>query len=176
MNIKILQEKPSDYFTVEDVIEKSFKDAEHTDHSEQHLVARLRKSDEFIPELSLVAKDDDKIVGHILFTKMLIRNDENESEALALAPLAVLPEYQNKGVGSTLINEGNKIAKDLGFKAVIVLGHDKYYPKFGFKKASDYGIQAPFPVPDSAFMALELAENGLKDVNGVATYSKAFSE
>lgn len=176
MNITINQEIEKDYNEVESVTEKAFENEKHSDHSEHKLVNRLRKSDAFIPELSLVAKDDEKIVGHLMLTKIKIKNDQNEFDSLALAPVSVLPEYQSKGIGSKLINEALKISKELGFKSVIVLGHDKYYPKFGFKTASTYDIKAPFEVPDSAFMALELENDSLKDVNGVVIYSNAFFE
>jgi len=75
-----------------------------------------------------------------------------------------------------LINEGLEQAKAAGYPSVIVLGHADYYPRFGFKSASLWGIQAPFDVPDEAFMALELTPGALKDVSGVVQYSEAFSE
>lgn len=174
MNLTIHKEEIKDYNEVERIVEEAFKNAEHTDHSEHILVNRLRKSKEFIPELSLVAKNNDKIIGHIMLTKINIKNENTQTESLALAPVSVLPEYQNKGIGNKLINESLQIAKDLGFKSVIVLGHDKYYPKFGFERASKYRISAPFEVPDSSFMALELVENALDNVNGVVVYSDAF--
>lgn len=174
MNLTIDKEEINDYNEVEKVVEEAFKNAEHTDHSEHILVNRLRKVKEFIPELSLVAKDDDKIVGHIMLTKINIKSENTQTESLALAPVSVLPEYQDKGIGSKLINESLKIAKKLGFKSIIVLGHDKYYPKFGFERASKYSISAPFDVPDSSFMALELVDNALNGVNGVVIYSDAF--
>lgn len=176
MNVIINKEIEKNYNEVEQVVKKAFENAEHTDHNEHNLVSKLRKSDAFVKELSLVAKDNEKIVGHLMLTKIKIKNDETESESLALAPVSVLPEYQSKGIGSKLINESLCIAKKLGFKSIIVLGHDKYYPKFGFKTASTYGIKAPFEVPDSAFMALELEEKALENVNGVVTYSKIFFE
>ena len=148
----------------------------HTDQQEQDLVARLRKSDAFITERSLVDQEIDKIVGYALFTKMHVKSKETTHEVLALAPVAVLPEYQGKGIGSQLLHRGLEIAKELGFKVVIVLGHDKYYPKFVFKVASSYGIEAPFEVPESNFMALELIDKGLEDVNGVRIYASAFFE
>ena len=165
MNINIRQEKESDYKKTEAVVEKSFKNAEHTDHKEHFLVSKLRKSNVFIPELSLVAEVNEKIIGHIMFTK-----------SLALAPVSILPEYQNKGIGSSLVMEGLRIAKKAGFKSVIVLGHDKYYPRFGFKPASNFGIKAPFDVPDIAFMALELYGKALNDVTGTVIYGKEFLE
>ena len=176
MNIIIRQETEKDYKLSETVVEKAFKNAEHTDHKEHLLVAKLRKSDAFIPELSLVAELDGEIVGHIMLTKLLIENEGSKYDSLALAPVSVVPEHQNKGIGSELISESLKIAKELGFKSVLVLGHDKYYPRFGFKPASTWGIKAPFDVPDEAFMALELEDGSLEDISGTVVYSKEFSE
>lgn len=158
------------------MVESAFKNAEHTDHREHLLVDRLRKSDIFVPKLSLVAELDGKILGHIMLTKLLIGNGEKRYDSLALAPVSVLPEYQNNGIGCKLINESLKIAKEIGFKSVIVLGHDKYYPRFGFRPASIWGIKAPFEVPDEAFMALELEVGGLDSVAGTVVYSKEFLE
>lgn len=174
MNFKIEQELEKDYAEVECVVEKAFEKAEHTDHTEHELVGRLRKSNEFVSELSLVAKVEDRVVGHVLLTKMWVQEGEKRSEVLALAPVAVLPEYQSNGVGSKLIEAGLAHAKELGYKGVIVLGHEHYYPRFGFKTASGYGIKAPFEVPDEVFMALELVPGGLEGVSGIAVYSPAF--
>jgi predicted N-acetyltransferase YhbS len=176
MNINIRQETEKDYKLSETVVEKAFKNAEHSDHKEQNLVDKLRRSDVFIPELSLVAESNKEIIGHIMLTKLFIENEDNRYKSLALAPVSVLPEYQNKGIGSKLINQSLKLAKELGFKSVIVLGHDKYYPRFGFKPASIWGIKAPFNVPDEAFMALELEDKSLDDVTRSVVYSKEFFE
>nr|WP_317333165.1 N-acetyltransferase [uncultured Romboutsia sp.] len=174
INIRVEQEL--DYKIVEDIIENAFLNAEFTDHQEHNLVRKLRKSSEFIPELSLVGEIDNKIVAHILFTKINIVSNEESFESLALAPLSVLPDYQNKGIGRSLINYGLEVAKNLGYESVVVLGHENYYPKFGFKKASEFDIKPPFEVDDEAFMALELKENGLKNVSGIVKYSNAFFE
>ncbi len=174
INIRVEQEL--DYKRVEEAIENAFLNAEFTDNQEHNLVRKLRKSSEFIPELSLVAEIDNKIVGHILFTKVNIESNEGSFESLALAPLSVLPDHQNKGIGRALINYGLEIAKNLGYESVIVLGHENYYTKFGFKKASEFDVKPPFEVPDEAFMALELNENGLKNVSGIVKYSNAFFE
>lgn len=176
MNLIIRQETEKDYKLSETVVEKAFKNAEHTDHKEHLLVAKLRKSDAFIPELSLVAELDGEIVGHIILTKLLIENEGSNYDSLALAPVSVLPEHQNKGIGSKLISESLKIAKEIGFKSVIVLGHDKYYPRFGFKPASTWGIKAPFDVPNESFLALELEDGSLDRVTGTVVYSKEFFE
>ncbi|WP_042272668.1 GNAT family N-acetyltransferase [[Clostridium] dakarense] len=174
MNIKIRQENEKDYKVSEDLVKLAFENEEFSDKSEHLLVNRLRKGNSFIKELSMVVEDNEKIVGHILFTKALIDNGKEKFETLALAPLSVLPKYQGKGIGSKLIKEGLKKAKEMGYKSVIVLGHDKYYPRFGFIPASNYDIKAPFEVPNEAFMALELIPNGLENISGTVVYAKEF--
>ena len=137
------------------------------------MVAKLRKSEVFVPDLSLVAVYEDKIIGHILLSKNLIDTEDKKVESLALAPISVLPEYQNKGVGRKLIQQALTIAEKLDFESVIVMGHEAYYPKFGFKKHL-ISIQAPFEIPDELLMAIELKDNGLDHVSGVIQYSNAF--
>lgn len=176
MNILIRQEKERDHEVTEKVVESAFVDVEQSDHKEHILVKKLRGSDIFIPELSLVAEIEGKIVGHAMLTKLMIENEECSHSSLALAPVSVLPEYQNKGIGSKLIEESLKLAKEMGFNSVIVLGHSNYYTKFGFKPASIWGIKAPFEVMDEAFIALELGTGGLKGVRGTVVYSKEFFE
>ena len=165
----IRQENKNDYEEVYNVIKTAFETAEHSDGNEQDLVVALRKSDNFIPELSLVAVMDNKIVGYILFTKIKM----GKREELALAPLGVLPEYQKQGIGRTLIQEGNKKAKELGYHYSVVLGSDKYYPKFGYVSAKEYGIVAPFDVPDENFMAIKLNDTDI-EINGIVQYAKEF--
>lgn len=167
MNIR--QEQPADYDAVYKVVKEAFLNAEHTDGDEQNLVVRLRKSKSFIPELSLVAVENGKIVGHIIFTRAVV----NATEVLALAPLSVLPEYQNKGIGQLLIKQGHSIAQKMGYKYSVVLGHEKYYPKSGYVPASQYGIKAPFEVEDENFMAICLNETAGK-LNGIMEYDEAF--
>jgi predicted N-acetyltransferase YhbS len=176
MDIKIRQESEKDYKLSEIVIEKAFENEKYSDHKEHLLVAKLRKSDVFVPELCLVAELNEEIVGHIMLTKLLIKNGEKKYQSLALAPVSVLPAYQNKNIGSKLINESLKIAKEMDFKSVIVLGHDKYYPRFGFRPASKCGIKAPFDVPDESFMALELKDGSLDGIAGTVVYNKEFFE
>jgi putative acetyltransferase len=122
---------------------------------EADLVNRIRNSPQFIPELSLVAEIDGHLVGHILFSKITIENDGKEMECLGLAPLAVHPAWQRKGIGSQLVQIGLKTCVNNGHGLVIVLGHPEFYPRFGFIPASRKGIFAPFDVPDEAFMTYE---------------------
>lgn len=165
----IRQEQPADYSMVYQIIKEAFAYAEHSNGKEQDLVVRLRESKAFIPELSLVAVEDSRIVGHILFTKAFV----NDVEVLALAPLSVLPEYQNRGIGLSLIKQGHIIALRLGYEYSVVLGHSKYYPKAGYVPASWYGIKAPFDVSDENFMAIKLI-NEAKGIEGIIQYDEAF--
>lgn len=173
-NFIIRQEQQKDYKEVFLLIEKAFLNAEHTDHREQYLVQRLRKSPAFIPELSMVAVVEDKLVGHILLTKIIIRESQEKHISLALAPVSVLPEYQKQGIGGKLIEAVHAKAIALGYKSVIVLGHKDYYPKFGYKKASEFGIKLPFEVLDEYCMAIELIPNGHSGVRGTVEYPDEF--
>ncbi|WP_267401539.1 MULTISPECIES: N-acetyltransferase [unclassified Chryseobacterium] len=178
--ISLRPEEERDYEKIFQVIEEAFRNVENSDHQEHFLVEKLRKSEDFIPELSIVAdfvNDDtgeEELVGHILFSKVTIENGSESFESLALAPVSVKPEYQNQGIGGHLIAFGHVIAQELGFKSVVLIGHEKYYPKFEYRKASDFGITFPFEIPDANGMAVELVENGLKGVKGVVKYPKEF--
>ncbi len=144
--------------------------------NEGRLVAALRAKPEYKRELSLVADTDGRIVGHILLYPIHVRTANDHVTSLSLAPLAVIPKYQNKGIGGTLILKGLKAAKMLGFTSVFVLGHPDYYPRFGFTRASEWGIYCPFQAPDDAFMAIELEEGTLDGVRGTVIFPEEYSE
>jgi len=169
MTTEIREEIHRDHETVYRLHELAFKQA-----NEAELVKALRKSRAFIPGLSLVALHHEAIVGHILFTKILIKNSVTVYESLALAPVSVHPDHQRTGIGSALIRAGLQKARELGYNSVIVLGHEHYYPKFGFLPASGWEIRAPFEVPSAAFMALELRPGGLSGVSGTVEYAREF--
>lgn len=165
----IRTEQPEDYTRVYELVREAFETAEISAGTEQDLVVALRKGDAFIPKLSLVAIIDEKIVGHIMFTKIKI----GEQDALSLAPLAVDPAFQKQGIGSRLIIKGHQIAKDLGYQHIVLVGSEKYYPKFGYLPASDFGIIASFDIPPQNFMAIDLTWQNEK-IEGVIKYSKEF--
>ena len=167
MNIR--RETPKDYPEVYRLVKEAFASAEHADGNEQDLVEALRKGDAFLPELSLVAEIDGRLAGHILFTKVKIGGRTE----LALAPLAVLPEYQRQGVGKALIAEGHRIAREMGYHYSVVLGSEQYYPKSGYRPARDFGIGCPFDVPEENFMAIDLQGHSAP-VSGVVEYAKEF--
>lgn len=170
LDINIRQERIEDYKEVYEVVKKTFEQAEHTDGNEQNLVDALRKGDAFVPELSLVAEEDNKIIGHILFTEVKVGKDT----LLGLAPVSVLPGYQKKGIGGKLIEAGHRIAREMGYRGIVLLGYPAYYPKFGYKPSVNFGIKPSFEIPAEFFMAVELEKGSLDGVEGVVQYAKEF--
>lgn len=166
-SVIIQQETKVDHKFVFEVHKQAFEREE-----EAILVNRLRASPVYVPSLSLLAIIDHRIVGHILFTE--IRIGKRNVHALALAPLSVLPEFQHQGIGGMLIREGLSKAAEAGYGSVIVLGHEHYYPKFGFVPASKWGITAPFDVPENVFMGMELFPGALDGVSGEVEYAPEF--
>ncbi|KXY41168.1 N-acetyltransferase [Bacillus sp. FSL M7-1020] len=173
--VTIRQEQKNDYRKTEEVVKEAFLNEEFSDKKEHELVKRIRECDAFIPELSIVAVDKE-IVGHIMLSKITIEQGGTTVDSLALAPVSIAPSHQKKGIGGKLITATLEKAKELGYGSVVVLGHPEYYPKFGFERASQWNIKAPFEVPDEVFMVMELRENTLQGVEGIVQYSSAFAE
>jgi predicted N-acetyltransferase YhbS len=169
--IEIRQEIANDYPAV-----YALNSAAFGRKDEARLVDRLRSSDAFIPELSLIATSNNKMVGYILFTRIHIVEKSVAATSLALAPMAVSPNMQKQGIGSLLIYSGLDKARKLGYKSVMVLGHENYYPRFGFVPTNNWGIKAPFNIPANVFMGLELVEDGLKGVTGTVRFAKEFGD
>jgi putative acetyltransferase len=125
--------------------------------------------------VSLVARVDDRIAGHIFFTPVDIDGIAAHGAAVGLAPLAVLPERQRLGIGSALVRAGLDACRFRGCRIVVVLGHSEYYPRFGFVPASSAGLACEFPVPSEVFMALELVPGALAAARGTVRYHPRFS-
>jgi putative acetyltransferase len=150
--------------------------------NEAELVDRLRG---VASTFSFVAVESEQIVGHIFYSPVEIPLCEvsanageyaNSSLFLGLAPLAVLPDRQRQGIGSLLIQYSLQECAWLGCKAVVVLGHPAYYPKFGFVPATEKGLKCEYTVPDEAFMVLELEMGSLKGCSGIVKYRPEFGE
>lgn len=167
--VEIRPEYPNEYPVVYNVNFKAFNQ-----QYEPNLVKAIRKSANYIPELSLVAVINNTVVGHIMFSAITIEMDDGNVPVLGLAPVAVLPDYQNRRIGSELIEHGLKECKRLGFKIVVLVGHPNYYPRFGFVPARSHGLEAPFEVPDEAFMVLELSPRALMNIKGTVKYPPEF--
>ncbi|MGO4501162.1 GNAT family N-acetyltransferase [Paenibacillus sp. 2RAB27] len=170
--LKIRTEQLSDYGEVFNLNYLAFGNRE----DESRLIERIRLSEGFIPELSLVADENDEIVGHALFSKAQIVEEGNRHDVTVLAPIAVLPSNQKTGIGGKLIQEGLKRCEALGYDFVFLIGHPTYYPKFGFKPARKYGFELKqFNVPDDVFMVFEFTEGKVKTtIKGELMYPKSF--
>ncbi len=125
--------------------------------------------------ISLVAAIGDRIVGHILFTPVEIGQPADSIVAAGLAPMAVLPEHQRQGIGSQLVRAGLDACRRRGYRAVVVLGHPQYYPRFGFAPAGTRGLTCEWSAPPDAFMALELDAGALSGARGVVKFRPEFA-
>ena len=169
-NLTLRGEQPGDISAIEAINLQAFGHP-----GEANLVNALRPSLPR-PDYSRVALLDGKPVGHILFSPILIETGQRDEPALALAPMAVLPEDQGQGIGSALVRDGLEMLRQIGERIVVVLGHSDFYPRFGFQTASKYGIRAPFEVPDPAFMVIELQPGALQGIQGTVRYPPVFDE
>jgi putative acetyltransferase len=165
VSIEIREERPDDMAAVRELNRRAFGQDQ-----ESNIVDALRANGAAL--LSLVATMDDRVVGHIIYSSLSI--GDNVSGA-ALGPIAVLPEHQRQGIGSKLIEAGNRKLKDAGCPFIIVVGHADYYPRFGFRPASEHGIKCEWDVPDDVFMLLVLDQAKMEGVSGLATYRHEFS-
>lgn len=167
----IRQETPSDIAAIHDVNKQAFDGRE----AEARLVDVIRKSENFIPELSLVAEENGQILGHILFSCVHIETENGAVYAIALAPMAVLPGTQKQGIGSKLVRHGLEECKNLGHAIVIVLGHTDYYPRFGFSASLAKSLECPFGDCGEAWMAVELIPGALQGMRGKVVYPAVFN-
>jgi putative acetyltransferase len=170
MTLIIRNEVPNDIPAIHRLNVAAFKG-----EGEANLVDRLRARGAGL--LSLVAEEDGQVVGHIYFSPVTVTAaDGHVFPAVGLAPLAVLPAFQNRGVGSQLARAGLDNLRRLGQRLVIVLGHASYYPRFGFKPGLPYGIRWEHPVDEAHFMVAELQPGVLDGVQGVARYQPEFED
>jgi len=167
--ITIRPESPEDVSRVRHVNELAFEQPAEAD-----LVDKLRRA--CTDALSLVAVDD-AVVGHILFTPVVIESAGRQSLGMGLAPMAVLPDRQRQGIGTLLVRQGLDILRERGCPFVVVVGHPEYYPRFGFEPASTHGLASQWEgMPDAAFMVLILDARAMTGVSGVAQYREEFNE
>jgi predicted N-acetyltransferase YhbS len=175
MNVAIRKERPGDEKSIYDVTSRAFSGSEMGHHGEAQLVDRLRAS---CPEIiSLVAEIDGRLVGHSLFTPVVIERNERHWRGMGLGPISVLPEYQGRGVGSRLIVAGLELLRAADVPFVVVLGHLDYYPRFGFVPASKYGVTTTFGAEaDRLFMIQMLSHTSPEPAPGIAKYRPEFSD
>ena len=164
-SVAVREEHPGDRLEVRRVNEAAFGRSD-----EANLIDGLRQEGAVL--LSVVAELDNQIIGHILFSRMSVETAQGLIAAVALAPMAVLPEHQCRQVGSQLVRRGLGELRNRGERIVIVLGHKEYYPRFGFTPEKARHLASPFP--PEALMALELSDGALAGIRGVVKYPSAF--
>jgi putative acetyltransferase len=167
--ITFRKERPGDENGIRRVNEEAFDQTGEAD-----LVDALRRRGACL--VSLVADEDGQIIGHILFTPVTIDGPKPAPEAVGLAPMAVLPSHQRRGIGANLIRIGLEECRKAGCEIAVVLGHPTYYPCFGFQPAHLFGISCEFEVPEEVFMVLPLREGALVGCGGVVRYLPEFHD
>ena len=168
MIIEVRSEQPEDHAYVRDVHVRAFGDNQAAD-----LVELLRNRNKAV--ISLVAVSSHRVIGHVLFSPVTVSNAPLAFRALGLAPLAVLPEFQNRGVGSRLTEAGLESCRQQVYDVVVVLGHPTYYPRFGFSTARAFGLDNEYNAED-AFMVMELKPGALLGIQGLVQYAPEFRE
>jgi len=163
----IRPEQPADHAAIRHVHTLAFGQPNEAD-----LVDALRRHQALT--ISLVAEQDNHIVGHIAFSPVSIASATTIHAAIGLAPLGVLPTHQRQGIGSQLVESGLQACRDINCGVVVVLGHPLYYPRFGFTPAKPYGIVWEHDAPEAAFMVKELQEGALAQTRGVVKYRPEF--
>jgi len=165
--MRVRAERPADVDAVRELNRAAFEGAD-----EARIVDALRGA--VAPLVSLVADEAGTVVGHILFSPVTLASAPH-LPLMGLAPMAVVPARQRKGVGSALVRSGLDACRGLGVAGVVVLGHAAYYPRFGFVPASRFGLGCEYDVPDDVFMAVELVEGALAGHAGTVRYHPAFA-
>jgi len=170
MNLNIRRETKDDHYRVEEITRDAFwafweDDREICD--EHFLVSKLRNAQALVPELNCVAELDGVVVGHIIFTECkVVSEDGTENTMLTFGPLTVAPEYQSRGIGRALMKHTFEIAKELGYRAVLIFGIPDYYPRVGFKRAAEFGLTDADGNVYDPFMAYPLYEGALDGTKG----------
>ena len=162
--IEIREEHSGDIATIRDLNKQAFGQDQ-----EGNIVDALRSNGAVL--LSLVATLNRQVVGHIMYSPLSV----GEVNGAALGPVAVLPQHQRQGIGSKLVEAGNRRLEESGCPFIIVVGHAHFYPRFGFTPASGYGITCEWEVPDDVFMVLALGRAKMVGISGFARYRPEFS-
>lgn len=165
--IELRPESPADFRAVEELTRNAFWNHHAPGCDEHYLAHILRESSDFVPELDYVAVHDGKVVGNIMYTRAKIVLDRSgEREVLCFGPLAVDPAFQGQGVGGALIERTKTLARELGYKAILIFGDPEYYSRFGFIPAERYGVGTSWGVYIISLQALELQPGALENCAG----------
>ena len=166
MGMVIREERVEDYWDTEYVTQKAFWNLHNPGCNEHLLVHELRSDAAYIPEISRVAEKDGKIVGTIMYSRAKVVEGDSIHEVLTFGPLCVEPSLQKTGIGGLLLETTMQLARDAGYKAIIIFGEPGYYPKYGFVTCDHFGITTSSGENFAAFMGIELVPGGMQDVHG----------
>ncbi len=166
--MRIRPEQPGDEAAIRAVNVSAFAGSVEAD-----IVDALRTGAK--PVISLVAEEDREIIGHILFTPVLLAGHPDLA-LMGLGPMAIEPKRQRRGVGTALVRRGLELCQARGSVAVVVLGHPEYYPRFGFVTAARYGISCEYDALEEAFMVVELRPGALRGISGMVAYDEVFDQ
>ena len=169
MTLIIKCEEKTEFEMIYHFIKEAFETAAVSDGTEQDFVNMLRVSENYIPELALVALVDGNIIGHIMLTKYIVQDLNQNHDVLLLAPLSVDLNYRGQGIGSKLVMKSFELARKMGYTAVVLVGDPAYYQRFGFKSSVDFGINC-HEIPAQYIQACELVEGSLDNVFGTLTF------
>ena len=170
----IRKENKNDYINIFNFVKTAFETAKVKDGDEQDFVDRIRASKDYIPELAFVAEENGEIIGHIMFSKTYVQNNNKRFEALMLAPLAVRLDYRCRGIGGSLIKAGFEKAKKMGYTAVFLAGDSKYYSRFGFEPTIKHNIKCSLDIPEDLYeniMVCELKPGALRGISGIVKFT-----
>ena len=163
-------EEPAEFGEIYDLIRAAFETARVRDGDEQDFAEKLRVNGNYIPELALVAETGEGLAGHIMLTKTYVDTADGMYDALLLAPVSVLLQHRDKGIGSMLIIESMRRAREMGYKAVFLCGDPAYYHRFGFRSVSDFGMTYASGVEPQYMMVCELEPDALTGIKGAVDY------
>lgn len=172
--VVIRMETEDDWHDVELMTQHAFWNKHHLGCDEHYLVHKLRQDKDYLPELSRIAVKDGAVIGCIMYSRAYVVEDTNTHEILTFGPLCVEPRWQGYGVGELLLRETMNIAKDYGYKGIVIFGEPDYYPRLGFKTCDNFQITTADGKNFDAFMGIELVEDGMKNIKGKFYESKVF--
>ncbi len=175
-NIIIREEREEEWFETECMTKRAFWNLHVPGCNEHYLVHLLRLSDDYIPELSRVAEVEGKIVGTIMYSKACVEDGEKRTDMLTFGPLCIEPEYQKRGIGGELLEKTMQLARELGYRAIIIFGEPEYYPRHGFKTCDHFDITTKDGKNFGAFMGIELVPGALEGVRGKFYESAVFDD
>ncbi len=175
-DMEIRMETPDDYYHVELMTQHAFWNKFRPGCDEHYLVHKLRMDKDYLPELSRIAVKDGEVIGTIMYFKAEIVDGDITHEVLSFGPLCIAPNWQGCGVGELLVKETLILARDKGYKGIVIFGEPDYYPRLGFKTCDQYNITTSDGKNFDAFMCLELEKGSMSGIKGKFIYSENLSD